>query len=152
MLSLLRTGCGLNGPPDTNARHTVTVPATWNEDRIAIDVYRRAQQTGEPITLGTVERHIDELLSHPPDCPCGLCTAAASVRPWGVWYGRPQMAERRCSHPTPSRKVVGYQQFYASVNSRVDSRPAAGMCELRAQAGAALVIVMRGRYESFVPW
>jgi hypothetical protein len=67
------------------ARHTVTVPATWNEDRIAIDVYRRAQQTGEPITLGTVERHIDELLSRPPDCPCGLCTAAAAVRDWGVW-------------------------------------------------------------------
>jgi hypothetical protein len=65
--------------------HTDTVPATFREDMIAIDVYRYAQQTGQPLTLGLVERRIDELLSHPPDCACG-CAAAVNVRPVGVWY------------------------------------------------------------------
>ncbi len=61
-------------------RHTDTVAATRNEDRIAIDVYQHAEQTGQPITLGLVEQRLSELLSHEPECPCGLCTAAAAVR------------------------------------------------------------------------
>jgi hypothetical protein len=62
------------------------VAATRNEDMIAVDIYRRAEESGEPITLGTVERRLSELLAHEPGCPCGLCTAAASVRPQGVWW------------------------------------------------------------------
>jgi hypothetical protein len=58
----------------------------FNAERIAIDVYEDAQQTGETITLGTVERRLDELRSHEPNCPCGLCTAADSVRASAVWY------------------------------------------------------------------
>jgi hypothetical protein len=59
------------------------VAATVNEDKLAIHIYRRA--AGKPITLGTVEQHLDELLAHQPGCGCGLCAAAATVRPWGVW-------------------------------------------------------------------
>jgi hypothetical protein len=51
-----------------------------------IDVYRCAETTGEQITLGLVERHLDELRSHQPDCQCGLCTAAHAARPSGVFY------------------------------------------------------------------
>ncbi|MDT5357489.1 MAG: hypothetical protein QOJ56_6021 [Mycobacterium sp.] len=56
-----------------------------NEDRLAIDVYRHAEKTGEAITLGFVERRLAELMSHEPNCPCGLCTVAARVRPPGVY-------------------------------------------------------------------
>ncbi len=56
-----------------------------SEDLLAIDIFRRAQASGEPITLGTVERRLAELLAHEPDCPCGLCTAAAKVRAYGVY-------------------------------------------------------------------
>jgi hypothetical protein len=59
------------------------VAATHNEDRIAIAIYRSA--AGQPITLGAVEQALEQLLAHPPDCDCGLCTAAATVRPYGVW-------------------------------------------------------------------
>lgn len=49
----------------TVATHnTDTVYTTPSQDRIAIDVYRRAEAAGEPITLGLVERHLAELLSH----------------------------------------------------------------------------------------
>jgi hypothetical protein len=62
-----------------------TVAATRNEDFLAVEIYRRAEEFGEEITLGTVERRLSELLAHEPGC-CGLCTAAASVRPQGVWW------------------------------------------------------------------
>lgn len=58
------------------------------EDTLAVDIYRRAAESGEEITLGTVERRLSELLAHEPDC-CGLCTAAASVRPQGGPMGCP---------------------------------------------------------------
>ncbi len=44
---------------------------------VAIDVFQRAEATGQPITLGLVERRLDELRSHEPECACGLCTAAS---------------------------------------------------------------------------
>ena len=75
-------GASLTGS-STAPRHTDTVAATRNEDKLAVDVYRRAETTGEKVTLGFVERHLDELRSHPPDCLCGLCTAGprgASIR------------------------------------------------------------------------
>lgn len=56
-----------------------------SEDLLAIDVFTRAQATGERITLATVERRLDELLSHEPGCECGLCAAAAGVKPWYVY-------------------------------------------------------------------
>ena len=59
---------------------------TRNEDELAIDVWRHAEAIGEPVTLGLVERRLDELRAHASGCACGLCTAAAVVRPSGVWY------------------------------------------------------------------
>jgi hypothetical protein len=53
---------------------------------LAIDVYQHATATGQPITLGTVERRPDELRGHEPECGCGLCSAAATARAMGVWY------------------------------------------------------------------
>jgi hypothetical protein len=55
-------------------------------DTLAIDIYRRAEESGEEITLGTVERRLGELRGHDTSCSCGLCTAAAKVRASGVWY------------------------------------------------------------------
>jgi hypothetical protein len=66
--------------------HTDTVAATLNEDKLAIDVYQYAEMTGERITLGLVERRLDELRSHDPDCGCGLCAAAHAARAQGVYY------------------------------------------------------------------
>jgi hypothetical protein len=62
------------------------VAATRNEEKLAIDVYSRAESSGQPITLGIVERHLDELRGHQPDCPCGLCAAAHAARASGVFY------------------------------------------------------------------
>jgi hypothetical protein len=62
------------------------VAATLNEDRLAIDCYAYAETTGQPVTLGLVERRLDELRSHDPDCGCGLCAAAHAARAQGVYY------------------------------------------------------------------
>jgi hypothetical protein len=67
--------------------HTDTVAiSSANKDSLAIDVYQHAESTGQPITLGLVERHLDELRSHEPECVCGLCTAAAGVDAPSVLY------------------------------------------------------------------
>jgi len=60
--------------------------ATRNEDRLAIDVYQRAQSTGQQLTLGLVEHRLDELRGHDPSCGCGLCVPAATARANGVWW------------------------------------------------------------------
>jgi hypothetical protein len=57
-----------------------------DEDKLALDVYQYARATGEPLTLATVERRLQELRAHKPGCACGLCEAADSVRASGVWY------------------------------------------------------------------
>jgi hypothetical protein len=62
------------------------VAATVNEDRLAIDCYRRAEETGHAIALGFVERRLDELRSHDPARGCGLCAAAHAARASGVYY------------------------------------------------------------------
>ncbi len=56
-----------------------------NQDRLALDAFRYAEETGQQITLGMVERRLDELRAHPQGCECGLCTAAASVAAVSVW-------------------------------------------------------------------
>jgi hypothetical protein len=68
-----------------SAPHQLPTALTRAEDTLAIDIYRRAEESGEEISLGTVERRLSELLAHEPGC-CGPCTAAASVRPQGVWW------------------------------------------------------------------
>jgi hypothetical protein len=73
---------------------------TRAEDTLAIDIYRRAEESGEEISLGTVERRLSELQSHEPGC-CDLCTAAAGVQPYGVWLVVNGVAARRISDQAP---------------------------------------------------
>jgi hypothetical protein len=40
-----------------------SVAATRHEDMLAIDIYRRAEESGEEITLRVVERPLSELLA-----------------------------------------------------------------------------------------
>lgn len=79
-------GQQLRGPatPTTKQRKVTAVAASTAEDRLAVDVFTRAEHTGQPVTLGLVERRLEELRAHPAGCRCGLCDAAASVRPAGV--------------------------------------------------------------------
>jgi hypothetical protein len=79
----------------------VVAPVSLIADKLALDIYNHAQATGEPITLGMVERRFAELCSHEPGCACGLCAAAATVRPLGVyriasvWQGSIAATRRR---------------------------------------------------------
>ena len=68
------------------ARHTDKVRVQEAAELVAIDVFQRAEATGQPITLGLVERRLDELRSHEPECACGLCTAASEMRASRVFY------------------------------------------------------------------
>jgi hypothetical protein len=52
---------------------------------VAIDVFEAAQAAGEPITMESVKRRVDELLDHPPACACGRCEAAAVARVGHIW-------------------------------------------------------------------
>ena len=45
-----------------------SVGATRAEDTLAIDIYCRAEDFGDEITLGTMKRRLSELLSHEPGC------------------------------------------------------------------------------------
>jgi hypothetical protein len=79
------------------------VGPTRSEDRLAIDVFQHAQATGQPVTLGLVERRLTELASHEPECGCGLCSAARSVKAYSVyrvaaaWAGGIAATRRRAS-------------------------------------------------------
>jgi hypothetical protein len=61
-----------------------TVGVMLNEDKLAIDVYQYSHATGQPITLGLVDRRLAELAGH-RQCGCGLCESARRVRPFGVY-------------------------------------------------------------------
>ena len=54
-------------------------------ERIALDIFKAANTAGERITLGTVERRLAELLSHPPG-HCPLCAAAAEITVQRVFW------------------------------------------------------------------
>lgn len=47
---------------------------------LAIDCFNTAQSAGEPVTTALVRRVVDELLTHPTECDCGHCEAAAVAR------------------------------------------------------------------------
>jgi hypothetical protein len=55
------------------------------DDLVAVDVFNAAQVTGEPVTMTLVKRVVDDLLTHPPECDCGHCEAAAVARVKDVW-------------------------------------------------------------------
>ncbi len=68
-------------------RRLITVPQHQDDAlAVAVDIFNQADRSGERITLGTVERRLAELASHPPDCGCGVCTAAANVTARGVYW------------------------------------------------------------------
>ena len=55
------------------------------DDLVAVDVFNAARVTGEPVTTTLVRRVVDDLLTHPPECLCGHCEAAAIARVKDVW-------------------------------------------------------------------
>ena len=58
---------------------------------VALDLYRTAEETGQPITEKTVRDRIAELLEHPPGCRrcSGRCRMTARARPAQVlWLAR----------------------------------------------------------------
>ena len=55
------------------------------DDLVAVDVFNAAQVTGEPVTMALIRRVVDDLLTHPPECDCGRCEAAAIARFGDVW-------------------------------------------------------------------
>ena len=55
------------------------------DDLVAVDVFNAAQETGAPVTMALVGRVVDDLLTHPPECGCGRCEAAAIARVGDVW-------------------------------------------------------------------
>jgi hypothetical protein len=57
------------------------VPTSRIQDLLAIDVFRCAEETGQPATLGLVESRLAELAAHEPACKCGLCAPASIVKP-----------------------------------------------------------------------
>ena len=76
---------------------------TRNEDRLAVEVFTRCQAAGRPVDLPAVEALLGELLAHQPGCRCGLCDAAARVRPARVlavarsWAGGIAASRRRAT-------------------------------------------------------
>ena len=50
------------------------------DNLIAIDCFNAAQSAGTPVTATLVRQIVDELLSHPTECECGHCEAAAVAR------------------------------------------------------------------------
>jgi hypothetical protein len=57
--------------------HTEPVRAVEATELLACDIFNTGSRQ---ITLGDVERHLAALRSHPPQCTCGRCQAAALVR------------------------------------------------------------------------
>ena len=55
------------------------------DDLVAVDVFNAARVTGEAVTSALVKRVVDDLLTHPADCACGHCEAAAVARVGDVW-------------------------------------------------------------------
>lgn len=65
--------------------HTWTMRMADADSLIAIDCYNAAQGAREPVTTALVRRVIDDLLTHPAECECGHCEAAAIARVGDVY-------------------------------------------------------------------
>ncbi len=55
------------------------------DDLVAVDVFNAARVIGEPVTMTLVRQVVDDLLTHPRECDCGHCEAAAVARVKDVW-------------------------------------------------------------------
>jgi hypothetical protein len=51
----------------------------------ACDVFTRADQGGQVITMALVKQRLADLRAHPDDCRCGSCAPARVVKPEGVY-------------------------------------------------------------------
>lgn len=54
-------------------------------DIVALEVYRSARNHDQPLSIGLVRSILSDLLSHHPECDCGLCSAALKVREVDVY-------------------------------------------------------------------
>ena len=52
---------------------------------LAADLFKNAEQTGQRITFGDVQRHLAQLASHPPGCTCGRCVLVSRVNAHRVY-------------------------------------------------------------------
>jgi hypothetical protein len=70
-----------------------------HEEAVAVELFKRTEQTGQPPTLGAAEELVTELLGH-SDCQCGLCASVRHVRPYGVLL----VTERWCRGVSATRR------------------------------------------------
>ena len=74
---------------------------------LALDLFNTGARQ---ITLSDAESHVRRLRGHPPQCPCGRCSAAAIVRPdHYVYCGLRDMsqADQACRDLMESLKKTG---------------------------------------------
>jgi hypothetical protein len=86
------------------------------DDLVAVDVFNAAQVTGEPVTVTLVRRVVDDLLTHPPECGCGRCEAAAIARVGDVWNiassWQRAVAATKTTRSLLNRQRVGLEGFF----------------------------------------
>jgi hypothetical protein len=78
------------------------------DDLVAVDVFNAAQVTKDPVTMALVTSVVDGLLTHPPECDCGRCEAAAIARVADVW--NIAAGWQRAIAATKTSRIVPHQQ------------------------------------------
>ena len=63
----------------------VRPPRSSRVEIIALDVYQRAEDAGQRITLELCEQRPAELRAHRPTCRCGLCGTMAKAKARNVF-------------------------------------------------------------------
>ena len=64
---------------------TVRSPRSSRVEIIALDVYQRAEDAGQRITLPMCEQRLAEVRAHRPTCRCGLCGTMAKAKARNVF-------------------------------------------------------------------
>ena len=81
------------------------------DDLVAVDVFNAAEETGEPVTMALVRRVVDDLLTHPSECGCGRCEAAAIARVGDVWTIRLRLAKGGSRHQDNAQQGFATHQM-----------------------------------------
>jgi len=63
----------------------VRSPRSSRVEIIALDVYQRAEDAGQRITLPMCAQRLTELRAHRPTCRCGLCGTMAKAKARNVF-------------------------------------------------------------------
>ena len=51
-------------------------------EAIAVEIFRQAESSGQPVTMSMINRAVEQLQRHRPSCRCGLCgDVVAKARP-----------------------------------------------------------------------